>query len=86
THKIKTNSTAFHCARCNGNIDIARYLTKNGVDVHFPKIHNETNLILSVYNEDLTMTTYLVDELGFNVNESIDNGCSFELVQCLLNY
>ncbi|CAF3903548.1 unnamed protein product [Rotaria sp. Silwood1] len=78
-HKIQTNSTAFRCARCNGNIDIARYLTKNGVDVHFPKIHNETNLVLSVYNEDLTMTTYLVDE-------SIDNGCSFELVQFLLNY
>ncbi|CAF0926651.1 unnamed protein product [Rotaria sp. Silwood1] len=95
-HTTKTNSTAFRCACSNGNMNIARYLNKNGANIHIAKIHNETNLILTVYNEDLKMVTYLVDELGCDVNESMDNGCSplyfavdrgsFELVQFLLNH
>ncbi|CAF4870832.1 unnamed protein product [Rotaria sp. Silwood1] len=95
-HKTKTNSTAFRCACWNGNIDMARYLHENGADVRIAKIQNETNLLTSVYNEDLQVTTYLVDELGCDVNESMDDGRSplyiavdrgsLELVQFLLNY
>ncbi|CAF4425000.1 unnamed protein product [Rotaria sp. Silwood2] len=95
-HTTKTNSTAFRCACCNGNIDMARYLNENDADIHIAKINQETNLIASVYNEDLNMTTYLVDELGCDVNESTDDGrsplyiavgsTSLELIQFLLNH
>ncbi|CAF3845965.1 unnamed protein product [Rotaria sp. Silwood1] len=95
-HKTKTNSTAFRCACCNGNINIAHYLNENGADTRITKIHNETNLMASVYNEDLQMTTYLVDELGCDVNETTNDGRSslyiavgrksLELVQFLLKH
>ncbi|CAF0804188.1 unnamed protein product [Rotaria sordida] len=95
-HTTKTNSTAFRCACWNGNTDMARYLNENGANIHITKIHNETNLIASVYNKQLKMITYLVDELGCDVNESTDDGRpplyfavdrgSLELVQFLLNH
>lgn len=75
-HTTKTRSTAFRCACWNENIDMARYLKQNGANVHIAKQENETNLIASVINENLNIITYLVDELGCDVNESMIDGRS----------
>ncbi|CAF1500788.1 unnamed protein product [Rotaria magnacalcarata] len=94
-HTTKTNSTAFRCACFNGNIDMARYLKENGADIHIAKQNNDTNLSASVYHKDLKLTTYLIDELGCDINESMNDGRSplyfavdsgsLEIVECLLN-
>src|SRR5689334_12456908 len=94
-HTIKTNSTPLRCACCNDNIEMVRYLVKNGADVRITKVKHFTNLVASVFNGHSQMVAYLVDELGCDVNECLDDGRSplgaavyhgsLELVQFLLN-
>jgi ankyrin repeat protein len=52
------------------------YLVEHGAKIHITKVNYETNLSISVSCRHLSVSTYLIDELGCDVNECDDDGYS----------
>jgi Fem-1 family protein b len=75
-HTTKTNSTPLRGACYNGNVDMTRFLIKHGAAINIAKENNETNLMVSVWHNHIATATYLLDELGCDVNECDNTGYS----------
>jgi len=73
-HLTKTHSSTFRVACYNNNLEMAKYLVKNGANPYEKKLGNYTNLMLSSGRRYPIIVKYLINELQSNINEQDENG------------
>jgi ankyrin repeat protein len=92
----KFNRTPLHLASKYGNIEILKFLIRNGADPNVKNIHGFTALYVAALANNVAAIEILVQQPTVNVNEqdlggmtplisAACNGCSVETISCLLN-